>query len=166
MAVLRTRLDDGRMMLALRTLATMVVYGLALLAVMVLAAQGVTLGQRQLDEVRYGYPRRVHLSGYVGHNDAQALQTHFVAFNLDGRVSILEIPGGDIERLQVLHGPYVVGVDGPYVVPQLALEDMNGDGHVDLLLTLRGETVVYVNDAGAFRLLREDERADIVEQPE
>jgi hypothetical protein len=51
----------------------------------------------------------------------------------------------------VIPGPLLVGRDSAYVVPHIALRDMNDDGHVDLLLTLRGETVVYLNHEGAFQ---------------
>ena len=144
-------------------LLSVIVYVLALAAIVVLIGHTITWGQRTVDNVRYGMPRRVHLSGYVGHNDAHAMPTHFIALNLDGHVSVLEIPGGDIERLTVLPGPYVVGHDGPYVVPELALRDLDSNGHVDLLVTLRGETVVYMNDNGGFRLMTPGERARLME---
>ena len=144
-------------------LATAVVVVLALLALGVLAVFGLTQAQRGLDAVRYGTPRTVQVSGYVGHHETAGLPTHFIALNLDGQVSVLEIPGGDIEQLAVLPGPYVVGADGPSVVPELDLRDLTGDGHVDLLITLRGETVVYVNADGGFRLMTPAKRGQVMD---
>jgi hypothetical protein len=144
-------------------LLTLVAGVLALLAVYVLVGHLVTWGQHVLDDVRYGSPRRVHLSGYVGHDDANSIPTQFIALNLDGQINILVLPGGDTDRLSILTGPYMVGADGSTIVPRLGLDDMDRDGHVDLLLTLRGETVVYLNKNGEFRLMTPEERATVME---
>jgi hypothetical protein len=144
-------------------LFTAAVYVLALLAAVVLIGHALSVGQQWLNDIRYGMPRTVQVSGYVGHGDAHTMPTHFIAINLDGQVSVLEIPGGDIDQLTVLPGPYVVGADGPRVVPQLDLGDLDGDGHSDLLITLRGETVVYLNKDGGFRLMTPAERARLME---
>ncbi len=165
MAVTQRTLDNHRVDMQTwgMPLANIVVVVLAMLAIYVLVTHMVTWGQRTLDDVRYGSPRRVHLSGYVGHDDANSIPTQFIALNLDGQINVLVLPGGDAARLTVLQGPYMVGMDGPNVVPQLDLRDMDHDGHVDLLLTLRGETVVYLNKAGEFRLMTAEERATVRE---
>jgi hypothetical protein len=96
------------------------------------------------------------------HGEVNGEPTHLMALNLRGQVSIFEIPGGDPGKLQVLPGPYLVGADASYVVPQLSLQDMNGDGQPDLLLQVRGEVVIYVNENGRFRLITPAERARLV----
>lgn len=116
-------------------------------------------GQRRLDDIRYGFPRTTQLDGFVGHNESGGEPTHLVALNLRRQISVLEIPGGDPSKVQVLPGPYLVGADGEYVVPRLSLEDVTGDGNVDLLLQVREELVVYVNENGSFRLITPAERA-------
>jgi hypothetical protein len=116
-------------------------------------------GQRRLDDVRYGFPRTTHTEGFVGHGEESGDPTHLIALNLRGQVSILEIPGADTSKLRALPGPYLVGADGPYVVPYLSLADVTGDGQADLLLQVREEVVVYVNENGAFRLITPAERA-------
>ena len=72
------------------------------------------------------------------------------------------LPGGDPTKTSVLAGAYLVGADGSYVVPHLALEDVNGDGSADLLLQVRDEVVVYLNENGTFRLITSAERARLV----
>jgi hypothetical protein len=119
-------------------------------------------GQRRLDDVRYGFPRTTQLSGHVGHDEAGGDPSHLIALNLRGQVSILELPGGDPAKTRAIVGPYLVGADGAYVVPHLSLEDVNGDGQPDLLLQVREEIVVYINEHGTFRLMTPAERAQFV----
>jgi hypothetical protein len=61
--------------------------------------------------------------------------------------------------MRAIVGPYLVGADGPYVVPHLSLHDISGDGQADLLLQVREEMVVYINENGTFRLITPAERA-------
>ena len=119
-------------------------------------------GQRRLDDMRYGFPRTTQLDGLVGHDEAGGEPTHLMALNLRGQISILEIPGGDPAKTRAIVGPYLVGADGPYVVPHLSLEDVSGDGQVDLLLQVREEIVVYINENATFRLMTPAERARLV----
>jgi hypothetical protein len=119
-------------------------------------------GQHRLDDIRHGFPRTTQVDGFVGHGEEGGLPTHLIALNLQRQVSILEIPGGDPGKVQALIGPYLVGADGEYVTPYLSLQDMNGDGRVDLLLQVREEIIVYINDNGSFRLITPAERARLV----
>ena len=116
-------------------------------------------GQRRLDDMRYGFPRATHLDGFVGHGEAEDQPTHLIALNLRGQISLLEIPGGDAAKVQALAGPYLIGADGQYVVPYLSLADANDDGQPDLLLQVREELIVYMNENGTFRLITPEERA-------
>jgi hypothetical protein len=118
-------------------------------------------GQRRLNDMRYGFPRTTQLDGLVEHDEAGGEPTHLIALNLHGQVSILELPGGDPAKTRAIVGPYLVGADGPYVVPHLSLEDLSGDGQLDLLLQVREEIVVYINENGAFRLMTPAERAQL-----
>jgi hypothetical protein len=119
-------------------------------------------GQRQLDDLRYGFPRTTHLDGLIGHDEAGGESTHLIALNLRGQISILELPGGDPAKARAIVGPYLVGADGAYVVPHLSLEDVSDDGQLDLLLQVREEIVVYINENGTFRLMTPAERAQLV----
>jgi hypothetical protein len=142
----------------LTSLLTASTYILALAAMIVLLQHATAWGQARMDDLRYGSPRTVHLSGVVG-GDSAAAPTRFVGLNLDGQISILVIPAGDTGRLAALPGPYVIGRGGAEAVPHLELADLTGDGQAELLLTVRGETVVYVNHEGTFALITQEERA-------
>jgi hypothetical protein len=146
--------DRGRAVSSRRrtagVLLTLLAYALALLALAVVAQTALTWAQRRLDDWRYGFPRQVVLEAIVGHRD-EATPTLIQAVNLYGQIVVVEFPGGNVTRTAVLAGPQLVGHDAAYVVPRLALRDLDGDGHVDLLLTLKGETVVYLNRNGEFQ---------------
>jgi hypothetical protein len=134
-------------------------YILALIAFALLLQHGAAWAQARADDLRYGTPRSVHLSGVVGGGDSPEAPTRFLGLNLDGQISILVLPAGDAGRLAALPGPYVIGRGGAEAVPLLELADITGDGQADLLLTVRGETIVYVNKQGTFALITPEERA-------
>ncbi|NJN17393.1 MAG: hypothetical protein HC822_14535 [Oscillochloris sp.] len=136
-------------------------YVVALVTLTLALSRGVEWSRRTLDDLRYGMPRTVHLTGVVGGGDATASPTRFIGLNLDGQVSVLVAPAGDSGRMAVLPGPYVIGNDGPAAVPLLSLADLTGDGASDLLLTIRGEMIVYVNHDGTFALLTPEERTQL-----
>jgi hypothetical protein len=120
-------------------------------------------GQRHIDDLRYGVPRTTQIDGFVGHHETGGEPTHLVALNLRRQISVLEFPGGDPAQVRVFSGPYLVGADGENVVPHLSLQDVNGDGTADLVLQLRDEIVLYVNDQDTFRLITPAERAQLTQ---
>jgi len=138
---------------------TALIYLLLLVLGYLLITPIIGWSQRRLDDIRYGFPRTTQIDGFVGHGEEGGMPTHLIALNLDRQVSILELPGGDTGKVQVLIGPYLVGADGENVTPYLSLQDMNDDGQVDLLLQVREEIVVYINDNGSFRFITPAERA-------
>jgi hypothetical protein len=141
---------------------TALIYSLVLVLGYLLITPIIGWGQRRLDDIRHGFPRTTQIDGFVGHGEEGGTPTHLIALNLQRQVSILEIPGADPGKVQTLVGPYLVGADGANVTPYLSLQDMNGDGQSDLLLQLREEIVVYINDTGSFRPITPAERAQLV----
>ncbi|HET8629054.1 MAG TPA: VCBS repeat-containing protein [Thermomicrobiales bacterium] len=118
----------------------------------------------RLDDMHYGRPRTYQLDAFVGHNEANGTPTHFVALNLNRRVTIMEFPGGDVTKPQVIVGPYLFGRDEDLTVVKLSVEDVNGDGKPDLIAQVRDERLVYINDNGAFRPITSDELARLKSQ--
>lgn len=155
-----TRLGGLRRSLASHW-TTALAYGLLLVLGYALLTPALTWGQRWVDDLRYGSPRTTQVQGYVGHAEESGVPTHLMALNLYGQVSVVEIPGGDTSQVRSYEGPYLVGADGRYVVPHLSLRDLTGDGQADLLLQVRDEVVVYVNERGAFRLMTPAERSQL-----
>jgi hypothetical protein len=141
---------------------TALAYLLLLILGYLLLSQVVGWGQRRLDDLRYGFPRATQVDGFVGHGEEGGQPTHLMALNLHGQISVLELPGGDAAAVRAIEGPYLFGADSPYVVPHLGLEDLTGDGQADLLLQVREEVVMYVNENGLFRLITPVERAHLV----
>ena len=155
-----TLLRGARQVLASWWLSVLA-YVLLLVLGYLLLTPAFTWSQRQLDDIRYGFPRTTQFTAFVGHNEHNGDPTQFIALNLNGQISILELPGGDTTQTRALEGPYLVGADGPYAVPHLAIRDVNGDGATDLLLQIRQEVIVYINEDGHFRLMTPFERSQL-----
>ncbi|NJK81044.1 MAG: VCBS repeat-containing protein [Chloroflexaceae bacterium] len=139
-------------------------FGLMLLALMLVAERSFDIAGQKLNDWRYGFPRSATVVAYVGHGDERVMPTWIQALNLNGQISVLVAPGGDVEQLQVLQGPYLVGLNSQYEVARPAVRDVNSDGHVDLLVTVRGEILIYINEDGTFRPISAEERANLIEE--
>lgn len=100
------------------------------------------------DNVNYGYPRTSHLEAVVGHNDSISNPTHFIFTNLDCKIQIIEIPGGDPARTRIFQGPtlYGEGCDRIPVTGELQVED----GKHHLIVHLRDQRIVFENDGKTF----------------
>ena len=137
----------------------------AFIAVIVLyAALSAAVHQVQLtmDDLAYGRPRTTHLQAVVGHNDSVEQPSNFIALNLNRQVTVFEIPGGDTAKATVINGPYLFGEGEDLTPVHLEVADMNGDGKNDLLVSVKDEELVYINDNNTFRALSADERAKLL----
>ena len=118
--------------------------------------------QVKADDIAYGRPRTTHLDGYFGHAGEQAGQpSHILALNLDRRIVLIELPGGDTQGASTITGPYLFGANEDLTPVQLSSADINGDGNPDLLVDVKNEQLVYINDKdkNSFHLITADERA-------
>lgn len=116
-----------------------------------------------MDDLRYGRPRTTQLSAYVGHNEQAGQPSHFVAMNLNRRVVVIELPGGDSTKAQTLQGPYLFGAKEDLTPVALRVEDINADSKGDLVIAVKNEEIVYINEGEAFRLITDDERRQLFE---
>jgi len=132
---------------------------LCVIALALVANNLYTWGQTKLDDLRYGRPRTMHLSGFVGHNDSGGTPTQFVAMNLNRRVVVLEIPGGDVSKTRTLTGPYLFGAHEDLTPVTLRLAYVNADRDQDLVVSVKNEEIIYINENGNFRLINDGERA-------
>jgi hypothetical protein len=123
-----------------------------------LANSVITWGQIKLDDLRYGRPRTMQLSGFVGHNEANGVPTQFVAMNLNRRVVVFEIPGGDASQTRTLTGPYLFGANEDLTPVRLRLQSVNADPNMDLVISVKNEEIIYINEGGSFRLINPEER--------
>jgi hypothetical protein len=131
---------------------------LCVIAVVLVANSVITWGQIKLDDMRYGRPRTMQLAGFVGHNEGTGVPTQFVAMNLNRRVVVFEIPGGDASQTRTLTGPYLFGAHEDLTPVRLRLQSVNTDNNMDLVISVKNEEIIYINEGGSFRLINADER--------
>jgi hypothetical protein len=145
-----------------RQIVFLVTFVLALGALYVVMSHIVAWGQITYDDMRYGRPRSFHL--VVPANVTGKQETHFLAMNLDRQVVVFEIPtSGDPSQIQMLPGPYLFGAGEDLTPLMLYTQDVNRDNHLDIVLRVKNEEVVYVNRGGAFSLLTVDERQQLLQ---
>lgn len=119
-------------------------------------------GQTWLDDLRYGRPRTMQVSAYVGHNERPGQPSHFIAMNLNRRVVVIELPGGDSSKAQALQGPYLFGANEDLTPVTLRVSDVNQDRKGDLVISVKNEEIVYINTGDTFRLMTDEERQKLV----
>ncbi|HYF66382.1 MAG TPA: hypothetical protein VD886_26375 [Herpetosiphonaceae bacterium] len=115
----------------------------------------------KIDDIRYGRPRVSHLSAKVGHEGEQGLPTEFVAINLNRRVVVLEFPGGDANAARTIVGPYLFGAGEDLTPITLDTLDVNADAQPDLLVTIKNEQLVYINQPDGFRMITAAEQGSL-----
>lgn len=143
--------------------SVMMIAGAAVMIVALYAivSAAVQWTQVKLDDLQYGRPRTMQLDAYVGHNEAGGVPSHFVAMNLNRRVTIIEMPGGDSAKINTILGPYLFGQGEDLTPVTLSSTDLNGDGLADLSVNVKNEQLLYINDGAAFHLATTDERLAI-----
>lgn len=137
-----------------------VAWPLATLTLLLLAA--VLVAPRWLalrDTLRYGYPRTMHLTAHVGHEEQPGRPTQFIAMNLDRQVVVFEIPGGDVAKTRTLTGPYLFGANEDLTPVHITLALINPDKEPDLVVSIKNEEIIYINAGQEFRLINDAERA-------
>jgi hypothetical protein len=143
--------------------SVMMIAGAAVMIVALYAivAAAVQWTQVKLDDLQYGRPRTMQLDAYVGHNEAGGVPSHFVAMNLNRRVTIIEMPGGDSAKINTILGPYLFGQGEDLTPVTMSSADLNGDGLADISVNVKNEQLLYLNDGAAFHLATTDERLAI-----
>ncbi len=102
------------------------------------------------DDVQYGRPRTAQYDVVVGHNDSAQHKTHIIALNLNARVVIIEIPGGDSSKAKIYPGPQIFGPNADLDPITLRFLDVDGDGKVDMLVNVQGTQMIFLNQNGQF----------------
>jgi hypothetical protein len=145
-------------------LFTLITYLLAIAALSLLVGSAIHHGRVVWNDLHYGRPRTTHLSGVVGHNDANGVPTHFVAINLQRQVVVLELPGGDATQVRSFPAPYLFGDNEELTPVFMDLRDVDRDGFLDLVISVRNEQIFYLNKDGTFRLPGPAEQARLVRE--
>jgi hypothetical protein len=134
---------------------------LTALALYVAVSAFIEWTQVKLDDFQYGRPRTFQTDAYVGHSESEGVPSHFIAMNLNRRVTILELPGGDSTKATTIVGPYLFGQGEDLTPVQVSAQDVNGDSKPDLVVSVKNEQLIYLNDGSAFKLIGPEERAAI-----
>ncbi len=103
-------------------------------------------------DATYGRPRTAQYDVVVGHSDSPTHQTHLIAMNFHARVVIIEIPGGDSAKAKIYEGPHLYGPDADLYPVTLQFQDVDGDGKTDMIVTVQGTQIIYLNQNGQFVL--------------
>ncbi len=103
------------------------------------------------DDVTYGRPRTAQYDVVVGHNDSLEHKTHLIAMNLNSRVTIIELPGGDSSKAKIYQGPTLYGPNADLAPVTLSFRDTTGDGLTDMIVNVQGAQLVYLNKNGQFQ---------------
>lgn len=131
-----------------------VIFGIGMIATLALWVFGSYLitwwTNHQLDAT-YGMPRTFQTDQVVGHADSTDHPTHFVAINLNARITIIELPGGDPSKARMYSGPTLFSDNGDAIPVMLEFRDVNGDGKVDMLVHLGDKQIIYLNDGTQFK---------------
>jgi len=99
----------------------------------------------------YGNPLTYQTDQVVGHGDSTDHPTHFVAINLNSRITIIEIPGGDTSHARIYSGPTLYSDNGDSIPVTLEFKDVNGDGKVDMIVHIGDKRIIYLNDGTEFK---------------
>jgi hypothetical protein len=104
------------------------------------------------DDWKYGIaPRTFQADQYVGLGDSPGHPDHFIALNLHGVIEVVQINPQDQSKDAV----YVLTSVGNESVPaSLSFRDVNGDGKMDIVVTIGDTTpysIVLLNNGKSFQ---------------
>ena len=109
------------------------------------------------DDLHYGRPRTYQVDAVVGQNDSAANPSHFIALNLNGRIEVIDFPGGDASKARIYLGPQLYGNGDTLIPVTLSFVDVNSNHHPDMILHFQDTRLIYINENGGFRPATEDE---------
>lgn len=113
------------------------------------------------DDLHYGRPRTFQMDAFVGHNETAGTPSHFIAINLNGRIEIIEFPGGDGSKARIYLGPQLYGTGDDLIPVTLSFADVNSDHLPDMIIHFQSSRIVFINAQGGFRPLRPEERVPV-----
>ncbi len=104
----------------------------------------------QVNDWTYGRPRTYQTDVVVGHGDSTSNPSHFIAVNLNRKIIITEIPGGDVSKTQIYYGPLLLG-DGEDLTPvTLSFGDTSGNGKLDMIVHVGTQKIIFTNNGQKF----------------
>jgi len=104
-----------------------------------------TWWQEVHDYWQYGMPRTYQTDAKVGHGTAGDPSSHFIAENLEKHIIVIEIPGDEPGKSKIYIGPVLIGPGQEFTPVTLSFEDVNHDGHPDLIIHVEEGTFIFLN---------------------
>lgn len=123
---------------------------IAMLALWTLLSLAVSWWNTAMDDLHYGRPRTFQMDAYVGHNETN-VPSHFIALNYNGRIEVIEFPGGDATHARIYLGPQLYGAGSNLVPVTLSFVDVSGHHQPDMLVHFQTSRLIFINAAGGFR---------------
>lgn len=140
---------------------------IAMFALLLLLSLAVSWWNTTMDDLHFGRPRTFQVDAVLGHNDSAANPSHLIALNYNGRVEVIEFPGGDASKARIYLGPQLYGAGSDLIPVTLSFVDVSGHHQPDMLVHLQykrwfgfsdsEQQLVYINEQGSFRPARPDE---------
>ena len=115
------------------------------------ATQLMAWGTNEYNAIVYGSPRTFQIDAVVGQGDNAQHESHFLAINLHGVVTILDFPAGDPSHVRELASFSVPGPNADQAVAILRFIDFAQNGRPAMLITIDGIQSLLVNDGKTFR---------------
>ncbi len=134
---------------------------ITMLALWTLLTSAFSWWSNTCDDLHYGRPRTFQMDAFVKHNETTGTPSHFIAINLNGRIEIIEFPGGDGSKARIYLGPQLYGTGDDLIPVTLSFADVNGDHLPDMIIHFQSSRIVFLNDQGGFRPLRPEERVPV-----
>jgi hypothetical protein len=139
---------------ARRRVSGLFVFGLGMLVMVVLLTLVVAIYQHQQaaeEQAAFEQPIITEQFQVVGHNhDSVARPSYFEFINLQGRVLIIELPAGDPAKAMIYTGPQILGQSAYNQQITGEFRDINGDGRIDLIVSIGGQQITFLNNGTKF----------------
>jgi hypothetical protein len=130
---------------------------IAMLVLWTLLTLAVSWWNTTWDDLHYGRPRTFQIDAVVGQNDSSTNPSHFIALNLNGRIEVIEFPGGDASKARIYIGPQLYDVGSNLIPVTLSFVDVQGNHQPDMIIHFQDTSLVYINEHAGFHLANADE---------
>ncbi|GCE08329.1 hypothetical protein KDAU_56580 [Dictyobacter aurantiacus] len=102
---------------------------------------------------RYGNPRTFQIDAFVGHETVVTIPSHFIVLNLNGDIQVIELPGGDQNKVQRYQVTQLSGPAAASIPVTLEFVDPNHTHHPDMLVHIQDAQILLKNVNGTFKVV-------------